>query len=604
MPDDFLTVIPGFADLGLAQPLLKSLEKEGYDVPTPIQAKMIPQVLAGRDVVGQAQTGTGKTAAFALPLLSKLEKGGKRGARILVLAPTRELALQVSESFERYGTYIPNLNVLAVYGGEEYGPQLRELRRGVDVVVGTPGRVMDHMRRGSLNLSGIEALVLDEADEMLRMGFIDDVEWIVSQAPAQRQVALFSATMPASIRRIAATYLNDPVEITIANRTVTAATIEQHFLMVNGMADKREALKKILESQETDGVLIFARTKVQTVELAEYLGELCYNAAALNGDIPQNQRMRNVELLKAGKTDIVVATDVAARGLDVERISHVINFDVPFDTESYIHRIGRTGRAGRKGKAILFITPREKSMLGSIERATRQKITPMKLPSVAEINDRRLERYKQRITQTLASDCTFFSDIIRDYCNENDTPVEHVAAALATMVQGSTPLFLEEKPERLERSGRNRQERGRRKPERQRYESVEPAPREHAGIEESLTRYRLEVGEMHGVKPGNIVGAIANEADIDSRYIGRVSIFDEFSTVDLPKGMPRAIQKVLYNARINGKSMRLRMESESSGVEDSRGFPANRKNKKNSGSRKPDRKAKKKNPASGSVGVR
>jgi len=595
MPEDFLTVMPGFADLCLAQPLLKSLEKGGYDVPTPIQAKMIPHVLAGRDVVGQAQTGTGKTAAFALPLLSNLGKGSKRGARILVLAPTRELALQVSESFERYGAYIPNLSVLAIYGGEEYGSQLSKLRRGVDVVVGTPGRVMDHMRRGSLDLSGIEALVLDEADEMLRMGFIDDVEWIVSQAPAHRQVALFSATMPASIRRIAATYLRDPVEITITNKTVTAATIEQRFLMVNGMDDKKEALKKILESRDTDGVLIFVRTKMQTVELAEYLGELCYNTTALNGDIPQNQRMRNVELLKAGKTDILVATDVAARGLDVERISHVINFDIPFDTESYIHRIGRTGRAGRQGKAILFITPREKSMLGSIERATRQKIEPMKLPSVAEINARRLERYKQRLTETLATDCTFFQDIIREYCRENDTPVEHVAAALATMVQGATPLFLSEKPERAGRSGRNRQEHGPGKPKRKGAGSVKSTRRENSSTEEGLCRYRLEVGEMHGIKPGNIVGAIANEADIDSRYIGRVSIFDAFSTVDLPKGLPRSVQKVLYNARINGKSMRLHMESETGEVADSRGFSAARKGGKKSGSKKPARKAKRKN---------
>ena len=591
MSDDFLTTMDGFADLGLAQPLLKALEKEGYEMPTPIQAKMIPHVLSGRDVIGQAHTGTGKTAAFALPLLNNLGKGSRRGVRVLVLAPTRELALQVSQSFERYGAFIHGLNVLAVYGGEEYGAQLSSLGRGVDVVVGTPGRVMDHMRRGSLDLSGIKSLVLDEADEMLRMGFIDDVEWIVSQAPAHRQIALFSATMPATIRRIAATYLNDPAEITIADKTVTAATIEQRFLMVNGMADKKEALSKILEIQDTDGVLIFVRTKMQTVELAEYLGGLGYNAAALNGDIPQNQRMRSVELLRTGKTDILVATDVAARGLDVERISHVVNFDIPFDTESYIHRIGRTGRAGREGTAILFLSRREKSMLNSIERATRQKIEPMKLPTVSEINRRRLDKYKQRITEALASDCAFFSDIIREYCREHETPVEHVAAALAKMAQGSAPLLLDEI---AESPMRNRSERGRRKSKRDGYKSVRPARREFSVPEEGLSRYRLEVGEMHGVRPGNIVGAIANEADIDSKFIGRVSIFDEFSTVDLPKGMPRAMRKVLYNARINGKAMKLRMEPEAAGLEDRRGAPAARKKSKKFAAGKPARNAKRK----------
>ncbi|SDO35300.1 DEAD/DEAH box helicase [Desulforhopalus singaporensis] len=592
MSDDFLTVIQDFTDLGLAPPLLKALEKEGYEEPTPIQAKIIPHVLSGQDVVGQAQTGTGKTAAFALPLLNNLRQGSKRGARVMVLAPTRELALQISEAVERYGAYIPNLNVLALYGGEEYGGQLSKLRRGVDVVVGTPGRVMDHIRRGSLDLSGLEALVLDEADEMLRMGFIDDVEWIVAQTPPHRQIALFSATMPVSVRRIAATYLNDPVEITIADKTATAATIEQRFLMVNTMGDKKEALKKILETQDSDGVLIFVRTKMQTVELAEYLGEFGYKATALNGDIPQNQRMRNVEMLKAGKIDILVATDVAARGLDVERISHVINFDVPFDTESYIHRIGRTGRAGRVGKAILFISPRQKSMLRSIERATRQKIEAMKLPSVAEINRRRLERYKQRITETLASDCTVFKNIIGEYCKENQTPAEHVAAALAKMMQGATPLFLEDIPER---PVPNRPERGRRKPERKEHGPARPTRRATTVSEEGMCRYRLEVGEMDGVKPGNIVGAIANEADIDSKYIGRVAIFNDFSTVDLPTGMPRAIQKVLYNARINGKSMRLRMESETGGVEDSRTFHAARKGQKKSRAQKPVHSTKRKN---------
>lgn len=554
MSDDFLTIKPGFDDLGLMKQLLKSLEKEGYQEPTPIQAKMIPHVLAGRDVVGQAQTGTGKTAAFALPLLSNLKKGNRKGVRVLVLTPTRELALQVADSFVRYGSTLSGINVLAVYGGEEYSGQLNKLRRGMDVVVGTPGRVMDHIRRGSLDLANIEALVLDEADEMLKMGFIDDVEWIVAQAPAERQIALFSATMPASIRKIASTYLKDPVEITISNKTVTAQTVEQRFLTVKGMVDKKDALSKILENQESDGILIFVRTKMQSVELAEYVQELGYAVSALNGDIPQSQRLRSVEQLKAGKIDILVATDVAARGLDVERVSHVINFDIPFDSESYIHRIGRTGRAGREGKAILFISLREKAMLKTIERATRQKIKPMALPTVSEINKNRINKYKQRITETLNTDCSFFNTIIEEYCQENSLPAEKVAAALAKMVQGAKPLLLEEK---VERRTRNQHDRGRKKMERKKSDTGRGIRVTASTPEEGMDRYRLEVGEIHGVKPGNIVGAIANEADIDSEFIGRISIFDEFSTVDLPTGMPRAVKKVLYNARINGKLMRL-----------------------------------------------
>lgn len=596
MSDDFLTVMPGFDDLGLAQSLLLTLQKEGYQEPTPIQAQMIPHVLAKRDVIGQAQTGTGKTAAFALPLLSRLGKGNTSGPRVLVLTPTRELALQVSESFVRYGKTIAKLNVLAVYGGEEYGGQLSKLRRGVDVVVGTPGRIMDHIRRGSLDLSRIETLVLDEADEMLKMGFLDDVEWIVAQAPQERQIALFSATMPDSIRRIASTYQNQPVEISISNKTATAATIEQRFLMVRGRNDKEDALYKILESQDCDGVLIFVRTKVQCVGLADQIRERGFNAIPLNGDIPQSQRQRSVEQLKAGKIDILVATDVAARGLDVERVSHVINFDIPFDTESYIHRIGRTGRAGRDGKAILFLTPREKGMLKNIERATRHKIKPMSLPTVAEINNKRIEKYKHRITETLATDCTFFKAIVDEYCRDNQRDIETVAAALAKMVQGGQPLLLDEVVKQPEK---NRKKRERHNSEKKQGRVRVPGEQRHRP-EEGMQRYRVEVGEMHGVKPGNIVGAIANEADIDSEFIGRISIFDEFSTVDLPEGMPRALRKVLYNARINGRIMRLSREADS-GEAAVRGNVGTKRGRKKPSRGKSHQKAKRKKRTSGRI---
>lgn len=570
MSNDFLTVMPqDFSDLGLVEPLLRALSKAGYTEPTPIQAKMIPHVMAGQDVVGQAQTGTGKTAAFALPLLNQLRPNKKARPQVLVLTPTRELAIQVSESFKSYGANLNHLRVLPIFGGQDYVGQLQALERGVHVVVGTPGRIMDHMRRGSLNLNSIQSLVLDEADEMLKMGFLEDVEWILEQAPEQRQIALFSATMPSSIRRIAGTYLNDPVEITIKNKTVTASTISQHCLITRGTNAKREALGRILEAEDFEGVLIFVRTKMQTVELSEYMSELGYSCAALNGDMVQSHRLRTVEHLKSGKLDIIIATDVAARGLDVERVSHVINFDIPFDTEAYIHRIGRTGRAGRAGRAILFVSPRERSMLRSIERVTKQKINVMELPTVATINAKRISAYKQKISETLASDCSFFAKLIEEYCNETETPAEIVAAALAKMAQGKTPLLLKNEPAKeysrdsFNRADGDRRNRGDQRQRRPRQERSTP--------EAGMDRYRIEVGETHGVKPGNIVGAIANEADISSDYIGRIAIFDEYSTVDLPNGMPKEVLKLLHSVRINGRPMKTRKD-ENQGASEAQPF--------------------------------
>jgi ATP-dependent RNA helicase DeaD len=543
---------PSFADFNLNQSLLQAVEDAGYESPTPIQSAMIPHVMTGRDVVGQAQTGTGKTAAFALPLLSRIDLNRKT-PQVLVLTPTRELALQVSEAFSAYGAHLKKLRIAAIFGGQDYTVQLKELKRGPQVIVGTPGRVMDHIRRQSLAMDDIVSLVLDEADEMLNMGFIEDVEWVLKQMPSQRQVSLFSATMPAGIRTIAKKYLTDPVEIMIKSRTATAATIHQRYLITDGLARKMEALFRILESETTNGVLIFVRTKVQTVELSEKLAALGYAAAPLCGDIAQNQRLRTVEQLKNGKLDILVATDVAARGLDVERISHVINFDIPFDNEAYIHRIGRTGRAGRKGEAILFIHPREKKVLHAIETLTRQKIEPMPLPAADEINIKRMSAFKDRISETLGKeDVTFYQGLIEDYLHEHDVSASEVAAALARIVQGDTPFLLSE-TQVEKRFGKKAAQKtaDAEKPKR-------GTGRKKGRAEtEPMDRYRIEIGQNHGVKPGHIVGAIANEADIDGEYIGRISIFDDYSTVDLPWGMPDGILKILKKVRINERMLKI-----------------------------------------------
>src|SRR6185295_4261596 len=438
-----------FSKLGLADALLATLTEVGYETPSPIQAATIPPLLAGRDLLGQAQTGTGKTAAFALPILSRLDLNRAK-PQALVLAPTRELAIQVAEAFQRYAAQLPGFHVLPIYGGQSYGPQLSGLRRGTHVVVGTPGRVIDHLERGSLDLSQLTTLVLDEGDEMLRMGFIDDVEAVLKKTPPTRQIALFSATMPAPIRRIAQTYLRNPIEISIKSKTTTGANIRQRYWWVSGL-HKLDALTRILEAETFDAMLVFTRTKQSTEELAEKLQARGFSAAAINGDIVQAQRERTIQQLRDGKLDILVATDVAARGLDVERISHVLNYDIPYDTEAYVHRIGRTGRAGRSGEAILFVTPREKRLLQTIERATRQPIAEMQLPSVDAVNDKRIAKFKQRIGDTLASgDLSLFQQLIEQYEREHNVPAIEIAAALARLAQGSTPLLLKA-PERSER---------------------------------------------------------------------------------------------------------------------------------------------------------
>ena len=434
-----------FYGLNLSVHLIKALEGAGYEMPTPIQAKTIPPLMAGKDLIGQAQTGTGKTAAFALPILSRIDLN-TAAPQALVLTPTRELAIQVSESFHRYAAQLKNFRVLPIYGGQDYSGQLRRLKQGVHVVVGTPGRVMDHMRRKSLKLNAVKCLVLDEADEMLRMGFIDDVDWILGQTPPDRQIALFSATVPQPIRNIAKKYMQQPEQITIKSQTMTVASTRQRYRIV-GDNHKLDALTRILEAEPFDGVLIFVRTKTATLELAKKLEARGYLCAALNGDISQNMREQTLSRLKKGQLDILVATDVAARGLDVDRISHVINYDVPYDPEAYVHRIGRTGRAGRSGEAILFITPRERRMIRAIEGVTRQEIEMLELPTTEMINNQRMAQFKQNILDTLATnDLGFFHDLMDQFRQEHDVPALDIAAALAKMVQGDTPMLMPEAP--------------------------------------------------------------------------------------------------------------------------------------------------------------
>lgn len=551
--------LTGFDALGLRPELRQTLVARGYLQPTPIQAETIPYLLEGRDVFGQAQTGTGKTAAFALPLLSRLDLL-QRSPQVLVLAPTRELALQVSESFERYGAGLDGFRCTAIYGGSDFYPQIRDLRQGVHVVVGTPGRVIDHMKRGTLRLNELKTIVLDEADEMLRMGFVDDVTWVLSQTPEERQVALFSATLPDPIRRIAREHQRDPKEIHIESEVRTAETVRQRCLIVN-WRDKVDALARILEVEPTDGVIVFVSTKSTTTELADQLVERGFSATPLNGDIPQNLRERTVEQLKAGRVDVIVATDVAARGLDVSRVSHVINFDVPTETESYVHRIGRTGRAGRSGEAILFVKPQERRQVRRIEDATGQRIEQMQLPSVADVNEVRLAKFKQRITDTLeAGELEFFTGLVNQYQQETNIPPWQVAAALAKLLQGNTPLLLAEppKPKREPKAERQRDRRDDLSNDRPSRPRRDHSDGERSGRpDEGMERFRIEVGLTHGVRPGNIVGAIANEAGLDGSHIGRVSIFDEFSTVDLPLGMPREIFQRLKLTWVSGRQLRI-----------------------------------------------
>jgi len=557
-----------FRQLNLIEPLMKALDRAGYEHPTPIQASTIPLLLEGRDVVGQAQTGTGKTAAFALPMLQRIDVANRQ-PQVLVLTPTRELAIQVAKSFETYAADMGGLRVAPVYGGQDYQVQFRLLDRGVHVIVGTPGRVMDHMRRGSLKLDSLQCLVLDEADEMLRMGFADDVEWVLTQSPATRQIALFSATLPAPIRRIAQKHLNDPVEITIRQKTATADTVRQRFVIA-APHQKQAALGRILEAETVDGVIVFVKTRSTTEPLAEYLSSCGHRTAALNGDVAQKQRERIVDSFRSGKLDILVATDVAARGLDVQRVSHVINYDLPFDSEAYVHRIGRTGRAGRSGEAILFVHPRERGLLKRLEHATRQAIEPMDVPSNRLINKQRVTRFHEKITAAIAHpNLDKFASILEQYQRSNpEVPADKIAAAMAVLAHGELPLLLTEE---LKAPGfvENRSSRDDRRDPAGRPGFDRDRPRSAPRARNSdLEAYRIEVGHSHQVKPGNIVGAIASEAGLDSSQIGRIDIFDDHSVVALPTGMPRDIFRILQKVWVVGRQLNISRVGDPSGPGD------------------------------------
>ncbi|HNZ03267.1 MAG TPA: DEAD/DEAH box helicase [Myxococcota bacterium] len=578
----------GFADMELPEPVMKALTELGWETPTPIQAATIPRMLAGSDIVGQAQTGTGKTAAFALPIMSRIDVSS-RDTQALILTPTRELCIQVAQVLTDLAAGMKGFKVLAVYGGQGFAEQLVALKHGVQVVVGTPGRVMDHMRRKTLKLDALSMLVLDEADEMLHMGFIEDVEWILEQTPSDRQIALFSATMPPEIRRIARKHLNDPEEIMISTANTTADNIVHRYWITQN-PNKFEVLARILETEEHDGVLIFSRTKSGTIEIAERLCEAGIPAASLNGDMKQVERERTVDRFKDGKMDVLVATDVAARGLDVDRISHVINYDPPHDTEGYVHRVGRTGRAGRSGTTIIIATPRERRFLAEIERSTGLTLLPYEMPTLENMNRKRIEKFKDGIARALRDDgCGQFAGVISEFIEETGVPAVNVAAALARVIQGSTPLTLDSMPgswtptrysraepasrpgrgQRPERSGAtgrraaagdgygSRDDSGRGSTGRAPSSAPVIKPRSSRRPEDGMDRYRVECGYVHGVMPGNIVGAIANEAGLRGSDIGHIEIFDEYSTVDLPTGMPDDIYAILKRAKILNRALSL-----------------------------------------------
>ncbi|BDQ64784.1 DEAD/DEAH box helicase [Shewanella xiamenensis] len=585
-----------FRELGLSENLLRALDELGYEKPTPIQSASIDPLMAGKDILGQAQTGTGKTGAFALPLLNKVTS--QTTPQILVLAPTRELAVQVAEAFSSYAKFIKNFHVLPIYGGQSMQQQLNALKRGPQVIVGTPGRVMDHMRRGTLKLDSLKALVLDEADEMLKMGFIDDIEWILEHTPSERQLALFSATMPEQIKRVANQHLRSPVHVRIESSQTTVESIEQRFVQVS-QHNKLEALVRVLEVENTEGIIIFVRTRNSCVELAEKLEARGYASSPLHGDMNQQARERAVEQLKNGKLDILIATDVAARGLDVERIGHVVNYDIPYDTEAYVHRIGRTGRAGRNGMAILFVTSREMRMLRTIERATNSRISPMKVPSPETVAERRLSRLGEQLAQTMNNDLEFMREAVAQLCQQLEVDTDLLAAALLHQVQQERPLQLpaiqervrDERSERSERSSDRGADRGERRSRESR-----PMPASLGSAEAlkdnpdlKMCRYVIDVGRENGVGVGNIVGAIANEANIDSRYIGAIQLYDSVTTVDLPDGMPKDVLQHLKKVRVCGKPLNIREAGDQVFVDSGRGARSDRRPRSDrpAGDRKP-----------------
>ena len=552
-----------FADLGLSAPIISALTDLGYEKPSPIQAECIPHLLNGRDVLGMAQTGSGKTAAFSLPLLHNLDAALK-APQILVLAPTRELAVQVAEAMTDFSKHMHGVNVVALYGGQRYDVQLRALRQGPQIVVGTPGRLLDHLKRGTLNLSSLKGLVLDEADEMLRMGFIEDVETIMAEIPAEHQTALFSATMPEAIRRITRRFMKEPQEVRIQSSVTTRPDISQSYWTVHGMR-KNEALVRFLESEDFDAAIIFVRTKNATLEVAEALERSGYNSAALNGDMNQALREQTLERLKDGRLDILIATDVAARGLDVERISLVVNYDIPMDSESYVHRIGRTGRAGRAGRALLFVENRERRLLRNIERTMKLTIPEVELPNAELLGERRLAKFAAKVQQQLeSSDLDMYRALLTKLQPAEELDMETLAAALLKMAQGERPLILPPDPvfkPRQRREFNERDDRGgdRRRDARSDSRDGGDRPRRERRDVGEMQLYRIEVGRDDGVEVRHIVGAIANEGDISSRYIGNIKLFASHSTIELPKGMPGEILNHFTRTRILNKPMNMQL---------------------------------------------
>ncbi len=544
-----------FADLGLPQAILTALNELEYETPSPIQAASIPHLLQNQDLIGVAQTGTGKTAAFGLPALAQVDTTIK-SPQVLVLVPTRELALQVTEAFQKFSKHLKGIKTLSIYGGQSMSVQLQALRRGVHIVVGTPGRVMDHLRRKTLVLDQLKTLVLDEADEMLRMGFIDDVTWILEKTPEHKQVALFSATMPKPIRRVADSHLKNPEEVRIASKAENQAKIDQRFWVSQGSASKRAAMLRFLAVEPFDAVMMFVRTKAQTVELAELLEQYGYRAAAIHGDLTQKMREHSIAQLKRGDIDIMVATDVAARGIDVARIGLVLNFDAPFDAESYVHRIGRTGRAGREGKAIIFLEPKEKRLINSLERASKGLLSPIELPSEEAIQSKQLNNFKAKLATALEEPATPFSDkVISHFLEQESTCPQQLAAALVSLAQGNRMELPPMPAPRKGRESRKASDNGRQ----QRNGNDKPR-RERRKPSDDLTAmvsYRLSVGKRHRVGAGDIVGAIANEANIDSANIGKIQLYDTYSTVDLPEGMPKSTFQHLKRVRVRNQPLNL-----------------------------------------------
>jgi len=546
-----------FDQIPLAEPILQAVRKAGYEKPSPIQEHAIPPLLEGKDLLGVAQTGTGKTAAFSLPLLSRIDESIK-GAQILVLAPTRELALQVAEAMEGFAENLPNLRVVAVYGGTGYGEQIREFKRGAQVVVGTPGRVMDHIEKGYLKLNNLQALVLDEADEMLSMGFIDDIEWILEHTPKERQTALFSATMPKPIRKLAEKHLQDPEQVTIKVKAENSPNIRQRFIKVR-QHEKRDMLTRLLEIEKFEAMLIFARTKNATMEIAEKLQSKGYPAEPLNGDMPQTLREKTVDRLKRGKINVLVATDVAARGLDVDRISHVLNYDAPFDLESYTHRIGRTGRAGREGDAIIFITNKEMRMLNAIERTLKVTCDQYVFPTLEEMNERREEEFFNKIEQGLTGNLDDYRKALQRYIEESGKDTLEVAASLAFLEAGKKALRYESMPTASSGKGRKEDRRDRDRGDRRESPRREGRDRK-SSRDDNLQSYRMEVGEFHGAQKGDIVGAIANEVGIDPQHMGKIRMFKDHSFIDLPKDMPREIFEALKTVWVQGHQMNISVD--------------------------------------------